>query len=110
MVGSQKKRDLITLAVVFAAIVLVNLVSNKVFTRFDFTKEKRYTLSPVSKFMLEGLSQEVKVTVYLEGGDLPPGFKRLQRATRDMLIDLQAYAHSGTIDYEFIDPLSGIAS
>jgi ABC-2 type transport system permease protein len=109
MVGSRKKKDIITLTVVFAALVLINYLSGYVFTRFDFTKEKRYTLSPVSKLLLNGLPQQVKVTVYLEGSDLPPGFKRLQRATRDMLVDLQAYSHGGSIQYEFINPLAGIA-
>jgi ABC-2 type transport system permease protein len=109
MVGSRKKKDLITLVVVFTALVLINYLSGYVFTRVDFTKEKRYTLSPVSKLLLDGLPQQVKVTVYLEGSDLPPGFKRLQRATRDMLVDLQAYSHGGSIQYEFINPLAGIA-
>jgi len=109
MVGSQKKRDLITLAIVLVGIVLLNLLSDKIFTRFDFTKEKRYTLSPISKLLMNGLPQEVKITVYLEGSDLPPGFKRLQSATRDMLIDLEAYSHGGSIQYEFINPLAGVA-
>ena len=109
MVGSQKKHDLITLAIVLAGIVVVNLLSDKIFTRFDFTKEKRYTLSPISKLLMNGLPQEVKITVYLEGSDLPPGFKRLQSATRDMLIDLEAYSHGGSIQYEFINPLAGVA-
>ncbi|WP_295650684.1 gliding motility-associated ABC transporter substrate-binding protein GldG [uncultured Mucilaginibacter sp.] len=109
MVGSQKKRDLITLAIVLVGIVLLNLLSDKVFTRFDFTKEKRYTLSPISKLLMNGLPQEVKITVYLEGSDLPPGFKRLQSATHDMLIDLEAYSHGSSIQYEFINPLAGVA-
>jgi len=108
MVGTQKKRDLLTLVIIFAAIIAVNFLSTRIFTRFDFTKEKRYTLSPVSRFLLDGLPQEVKVTVYLEGGDLPPGFKRLQRATRDMLVDLEAYSHGGKIQYEFVNPLAGM--
>ncbi|MBW4891811.1 gliding motility-associated ABC transporter substrate-binding protein GldG [Mucilaginibacter sp. HMF5004] len=109
MVRSRKKKDLLTLAGIVAALVIINFLSGYVFTRFDFTKEKRFTLSPVSKLLLDGLPQEVKVTIYLEGSDLPPGFKRLQRTTRDMLVDLQAYSHGGKIQYEFINPLAGIA-
>jgi ABC-2 type transport system permease protein len=109
MVKSAKQKDLVTLVIIIAGIVLVNFLSGHLFTRFDFTKEKRYTLSPISKVILNGLPQPVKVTVYLEGNDLPPGFKRLQRATRDMLVDLDAYSHGGNIQYEFVNPLAGVA-
>ncbi len=109
MVTNSKKQALQQLAAFLIAVALLNFLSSKVFTRFDFTKEKRYTLSAISKHLIDSLPQGVKVTVYLQGTDLPAGFKRLQRSTRDMLIDLQAYAH-GKLEYEFIDPLAGIAA
>lgn len=77
------------------------------FTRFDFTAEKRFTISPVSTKIMRRLSERVKVVVYLQGDNLPGGFKRLQSATRDMLSDLQAYS-KGKIQFEFRDPLKGL--
>jgi ABC-2 type transport system permease protein len=107
MVGSNRKRDLIQIAVCLVAILLISLLSGRCFTRFDFTKEKRYTLSPISKNLMDSLPKVVKVTVYLQGNDLPSGFKRLQGATRDMLIDLQAYS-SRKLQFEFVDPMAGL--
>jgi ABC-2 type transport system permease protein len=86
---------------------LINLLSNVAFTRFDFTKEKRYTLSPISRDIMDGLKQPVRITVFLQG-DFPGGMKRLQHATKDMLSDLQAYSH-GQMLFDFIDPIKGLS-
>ena len=72
-----------------------------VFTRFDLTSEKRYTLSPTTKDILNGLDDYVYFKVYLEG-DFPAGFKKLRRETKEMLDEFRAY--SKYIDYEFINP------
>ncbi len=107
MVNSRKKKDLLQLLLFFVALVVINFLSGKVFTRFDFTKEKRYTLSAVSRNLMDSLTQPVKVTVYLQGNDLPPAFRRLQSATRDMLTDMQAYSYSH-LQFEFVNPLGGL--
>ncbi|WP_337942881.1 gliding motility-associated ABC transporter substrate-binding protein GldG [Mucilaginibacter jinjuensis] len=92
---------------VYAGVFVVAIVIAQFgFTRIDFTKEKRFTLSPVSQNMMDSLTTPVKVTVYLQGDNLPGGFKRLQRATRDMLSDMQAYSHR-KLQFEFVDPLKG---
>lgn len=90
------------------ALVIVIVVSAITFTRIDFAKEKLYTISPVSRNILDSLPQPVRVTVYLQG-DLTGGMKRLQRATSDMLIDLRSYSHKN-ITIDFIDPLEGLAT
>jgi ABC-2 type transport system permease protein len=107
MVGSNKKRDLTQIAICFIAILVISWLSGSFFTRFDFTKEKRYTLTTISKNLMDSLPKTVKVTVYLQGNDLPAGFKRLQGATRDMLLDLQAYS-GRKLQFEFVDPLAGM--
>jgi ABC-2 type transport system permease protein len=92
-----------------AVIILVGLISSFAFTRFDFTKEKRFTISKISRSILDSLPKNVKVTVYLQGDNFPAAFKRLQGATRDMLNDLQAYSH-GKLQFDFTDPLKGLSS
>ncbi|RYD92128.1 MAG: gliding motility-associated ABC transporter permease subunit GldF, partial [Sphingobacteriales bacterium] len=87
----------------------IGILSQVAFTRFDFTKEKRYTISPVSRTIMDSLTTPVKVTVYLEGDNFPAGFKRLQQATKDMLSDLQSYSH-GDLQFEFVDPLENLAA
>jgi ABC-2 type transport system permease protein len=90
------------------ALLLLNLLSQFVYTRFDFTKEKRFTLTDKSKSVLKGLHKEIKVTVFLDG-DMPAAFKRLRNATKDLLSDYKAYA-GADIKVVFLDPISGLTA
>lgn len=105
MVNKQKKKDVLQLIIALAIIAVLNLASHFAFTRIDFTKEKRFTISPVSIQILENLKAPVKITVFLEG-EFPSGFKRLRGATKDLLIDYKAYA-GDNIQFEFINPVEG---
>lgn len=96
-----KKNQIVAFLVTVAIVILVNVIGSYVFTRFDLTSEKRYTLSPTTKEILNGLDDYVYFKVYLEG-DFPAGFKKLRRETKEMLDEFRAY--SKYIDYEFINP------
>jgi ABC-2 type transport system permease protein len=98
------RRDMVA---ILAVIIMVAFVSEFAFTRFDFTKEKRFTISKTSRNILDSLHNKVTVTVYLEGDGLPGGMKRLRTAVKDMLSDLRSYSH-GKLEYVFIDPLDRI--
>ncbi|MCR8558244.1 gliding motility-associated ABC transporter substrate-binding protein GldG [Mucilaginibacter sp. BJC16-A38] len=87
----------------------LGIVSSLTFTRFDFTKEKRFTISPISRGIMDSLKEPVRVIVYLKSDNLPGGMKRLQRATKDMLSDLQAYSHD-KVQFNFIDPVAATKS
>lgn len=98
---SLKKNQIVAFLITIAIVVLVNVIGSYVFTRFDLTSEKRYTLSPTTKETLNNLEDYVYFRVYLEG-DFPAGFKKLRRETKEMLDEFRAY--SKYIDYEFINP------
>jgi ABC-2 type transport system permease protein len=98
----NKKRDLTSLALTIAIVILLNVVASFVFYRFDLTSEKRYTLSPATKTLLSKLDDVVYVRVYLEG-DFPAGFKRLRNETKEMLDEFRTYSNNN-IEYEFINP------
>ena len=102
---NNRKKDLTKLAIILVGILLVNFVASLFFTRFDFTAEKRYTLSPITKNILAGLQEQVQITVYLEG-DFPAGFKRLRNATNDLLRDFDSYA-GGKLQFDFVNPIRG---
>lgn len=75
--------------------------------RFDFTSDKRYTISNYTHQLLEDFKysqQQVSVNVYLTG-DLNPGFIRLQQSVKDMLSDFQYYSNE-KLSYQFINPYS----
>ena len=87
-------------------LLLVNLLAQYVYTRIDFTREKRYTLNPKTEAILQQAEQEINVTVFLDG-DLPAAFKRLKLATADLLNDYKALANV-RINVVFVDPISGL--
>jgi ABC-2 type transport system permease protein len=96
-----RRNSFVQLAAGLLIIILVNIIGSFVFTRFDLTAEKRYTLSPATKQLLKGIDDIVFFRVYLEG-DFPAGFKRLRNATKEMLDEFRAY--NKNIQYEFVNP------
>lgn len=87
-------------------LILLNLLGQQFYTRFDFTKEKRYTLTKKTKANLDQTKKEIVVTVFLSG-EMPSAFKRLQNATIDLLNDYKAYANAH-IKVVFEDPLKDV--
>lgn len=72
-------------------------------TRFDFTADKRYTLSPYSTDLLKKSSNHTwKVDIYL-AGELNYGFQRLQDATRDIISDFNQHS-ANNIETDYITP------
>ncbi|WP_258049025.1 gliding motility-associated ABC transporter substrate-binding protein GldG [Hymenobacter sp. NBH84] len=100
--ANNKRRDLTTFFVVIGALLLLNFLAQQFFFRVDLTQEKRYSMSPATKELLENLKQPVTITVYLDG-DFPPAFRRLQQATRETLNEMQIYGGSN-LHYVFVDP------
>ena len=100
-----KKNQIVSFLVTIAIMVLLNVIGSYVFTRFDLTSEKRYTLSPTTKEILKNLDDYVYFRVYLEGNELPAEYKKMRRETKEMLDEFRAY--SKFIDYEFINPGEG---
>jgi ABC-2 type transport system permease protein len=104
---SLRDRDAIFCVSALGVLILLGIISNLTFTRFDFTKEKRFTISAVSRGIMDSLKAPVRIVVYLKGDNFPGYFKKMQSATRDMLSDLQAYSHE-RMQFEFVDPIAGI--
>ncbi|MBK9424969.1 MAG: gliding motility-associated ABC transporter substrate-binding protein GldG [Bacteroidetes bacterium] len=99
---SLKSQNIFRLVLLLILLVVINVLSSFVFTRFDLTSEKRFTLSESTRELVSDLKDVVYVRVYLDG-DFPPSFKRLQNATREMLDELRAYSN-GNLEYQFINP------
>jgi ABC-2 type transport system permease protein len=103
---SVKQNSIARFVLGVAILVLLNVISSFMFTRFDLTSEKRFTLSKPTKDMLKNLNDVVYAKVYLEG-EFPSGFKRLRNSTKEMLDEFRVYAGEN-LQYEFIDPSSSV--
>lgn len=88
------------------AIIAVNIAAQSFYTRFDFTKERRYTLNEKTKETLQKTSNDITITVFLDG-EIPAAFRRLSNATKDLLNDYKAYANSN-VKIVFTDPLKEV--
>ena len=103
---SLKPKGYIWLVTFVFVLLLLNIVAQFTYTRIDFTKEKRFTLTEKTKETLQKNKNEVIITVFLDG-DMPSAFKRLRNATKDMLGDYKAYSKAN-FKVVFIDPISGL--
>ncbi len=101
-------RNWLKAGIFIAVLILVNIAARYLYTRIDFTKEGRFTLSPKTKSILKEAKHPISITVFLDG-ELPAAFKRLRNATRDLLTDYRAYA-GRDVKVIFADPIAGLSA
>ncbi len=89
-------------SIVLAILVVLNLIADQIFYRWDLTKEKRNSISELNKQTMQNLQKIVTVKVYLEG-DFPPTLERLSNAIRNVLYEMEAFAE-GNLHFTFMDP------
>ncbi len=87
---------------ILVVLVLVNIISVRLFGRLDLTKESVYTLSDASKKLVGNLDDRINITGYFTE-DLPAPYNNNRRAVLDILNDYRAYSN-GNIHFEFINP------
>ncbi len=97
-----KAQALLTIAVVLGILVLLNIVSIRIFGRIDATKNRVFTLSGASKDLVRSLDDKVTIKAYFTE-DLPSPYNNNRRAVLDELNEYKAYAR-GNLQYDFIDP------
>ncbi len=90
------------LPLVVLSLIIINAIVALCPLRIDLTSDKRYTISTPTQNLMQQLSEPIHVEVYLTG-QLNPGFLRLERATRELLNDLNDYSKQG-LHYTFTDP------
>ncbi|HMJ70705.1 MAG TPA: gliding motility-associated ABC transporter substrate-binding protein GldG [Cyclobacteriaceae bacterium] len=109
MVNWKGKRfgDILTLFNGLLLVILINLFATLFFFRIDLTEEKRHSIKPVTKAMLEKLEDVVYVEVYLDG-DLNAEFKRLRNSIRETLEEFSIYS-GGKVQYKFTNPMQALS-
>jgi len=98
----NKSRITYQLLMIIGVVILVNILSDRFFVRFDLTQDKRYTLSHATKNILRDLKQPVTISVYFTS-DLPPQYINLRREFTDMLVEYGNLSR-GMVVFEMIDP------
>ena len=99
---SLKSQTLLRIGIVLVILVLVNIISVRLFGRLDVTKNSVFSLSDASKEIMRNLDDKVTVRAYFTE-DLPAPYNNNRRMLLDELNEYKAYAR-GNLQYEFIDP------
>jgi len=104
--ANRSKRNIVPDLVWFGGgllvVILINIIAQTTFFRLDLTDDKRYSVSPATQNMLEGMKNEVYIEVFLEG-EFPAGFERLQAAIKEKLEEFRIYG-GANIQYKFTNP------
>ncbi len=99
----QKFQAYIQLVIIVTIIIAINVLARFYHERLDLTTDNRYTLSQTTIQKLENLDDVVYIKIYLGQENLPSGFRRLKKSTRETLNEMKAYA-GDKLEYEFINP------
>ncbi|WP_421807456.1 gliding motility-associated ABC transporter substrate-binding protein GldG [Flagellimonas sp.] len=92
----------VTLLKVIVALVAVNLLASFVYTRFDLTEDKRYTLSEPAVEVAQKFETPVIVDVLLDG-NIPAEFAKLKAETIQLL---ESFASKNrNIKFNLVDPM-----
>jgi ABC-2 type transport system permease protein len=92
----------LTLVLILAILLVLNLISVNLFARLDLTEGKVYSLSKASKSVVRSLNDRLIIKMYFTK-DLPPPYNSYARYLKDKLEEYQAYA-GGKLKLEMIDP------
>ncbi|MBC2846784.1 gliding motility-associated ABC transporter substrate-binding protein GldG [Winogradskyella flava] len=98
----KKNKTQIYILGIIVGLIAVNAISSKFYGRFDLTKDKRYTLSDVSKNLVKNLDSPLIIDVFLEG-EFPSEFRLLQTEVRQIIEEFQLQTSDIRVNY--IDPI-----
>jgi len=96
------RKDYIQILVFGLGLLLLNVISNSTYKRFDLTQDHRYTLNQATLEIVKDVDSPILVDVFLEG-DFPSEFRRLQAETKQLLEEFSAF--NKQIVFNFINPL-----
>ena len=98
----MRENKYISALLLIILVSLINILSSFVNWDIDLTADKKHSLSKRTHTIINDLDDRLFIKVYFEG-DFPAEFKKLQKATEDLLRRLKSISDDN-IDFEFINP------
>lgn len=95
------KNDIKLLIRLVVALVVLNVLGTFVYKRFDFTQDRRYTLSESTIGIVDRVQEPVVIEVFLKG-NFPLEFRRLQSETKQLLEEIES--RNANVKFRFVDP------
>ena len=92
-----------SVVVVAVILIVLNLISLRIFGRLDLSEGNIYSLSQSSKDIVANLDDRVTIKCYFTD-EIPPPYNANARYVKDQLAEYKAYG-GGNLNYVFIDPV-----
>ena len=99
---TQQQSNFKAVFFIIVTLVILNVIGNQFFHRFDLTQDKRYTLSQTSRNIIKEIKEPLIIDVFLKG-QFPGEFKKLQTETQQILEEFRAYNQD--ITFQFVNPI-----
>ena len=96
------KSNTIKIIALLLILIIVNVIGNRIYKRFDLTQDQRYTISESALNTVKDVDSPLIIDVFLDG-DFPSEYRRLQNETRQLLEEFAVY--NSEIKFNFINPL-----
>jgi ABC-2 type transport system permease protein len=103
----KNKINIKHIALVIIGLIIINLLSNSAYKRFDLTKDQRYTLSKTTEAIVQSAASPLIIDVFLNG-DLPSEFRLLQSETKQLIEEFKIL--NPLIKVNYINPLEDEAT
>ena len=100
---TEKLSNTVLVLIVIGIVVTVNVLASQYFRRADFTENKLYTISDVTKDIVSNLDDIVSIKAYFSD-PLPVQIQGLPQEVDDMLYELRIKSQ-GNLTYERINPM-----
>jgi len=97
------KDKIVLIVKAFIVLLVINVLANYLYTRFDLTEDKRYTLSKPAINSVDAFYSPVVVDVLLDG-NLPAEFAKLKIETKQILEEFAS--KNKLIKFNFVNPLA----
>ncbi|MET7030298.1 gliding motility-associated ABC transporter substrate-binding protein GldG [Sediminicola luteus] len=96
------QKSFLSIGKAILALVVINVIGHYIYTRFDLTEDKRYTLSQPAISSVQDFENPVIIDVLLDG-NLPPEFIKLKGETQQLLEEFAS--ENKNIKFNFVNPL-----
>ncbi len=98
----KKREAVLSVILVTAIVVVLNILCSSNFYRADFTKDKIYTISDSTKKMLSNLKKPLDIKFYVSE-EVPPRVLPIKRNVLDLLTEYERYG-KGNVNVSILYP------
>jgi len=100
--GVRKLNKVLYIGGAIGCLISLNALSFNLFSRFDLTQDRMFTLSDASKDLVKELKDQLTIKAFFSK-NLPAPFNNYERYLKDQLQEYRNYSN-GKLNFVFVDP------